>query len=148
MAAGSQGSSAHGGLDIISVSPASYQNSGVIPIFAIADGTVQSCCGTGGAWMVIDHGGGMITKNGHMHNYAVKTGDRVTKGQVVGTMGTTGNSTGVHLHFELHMNGSKVDPFSALGLECNAAAKGNSRYGRLCAQGNQNMTSHGPYTGG
>ena len=98
--------------------------------------------------MVIDHGGGMITKNGHMHNYAVKTGDRVTKGQVVGTMGTTGNSTGVHLHFELHMNGSKVDPFSALGLECNAAAKGNSRYGRLCAQGNQNMTSHGPYTGG
>lgn len=148
MGSGNQGSSNHGGLDIISSSPASYQNSGVIPIFAIADGTVQSCCGSTGAWMVIDHGGGMVTKNGHMHNYAVKTGDRVTKGQVVGTMGTTGNSTGVHLHFELHMNGSKVDPFSALGLECNAAAKGHSRYGRLCAQGNQNTTSHGPYTGG
>ena len=66
-------------------------------------------------------------------------------------MGTTGNSSGVHLHYSLWTGASyksnKVDPASALGLECNDAAKGHSRYGRLCAPGNQNMDPGGPYTG-
>jgi murein DD-endopeptidase MepM/ murein hydrolase activator NlpD len=145
MAAGSQGSSAHGGIDVISLNPVSSGNPGVIPIFAISDGVVESCCGSTGAWLSIDHGDGLTSQYGHMANYAVRTGDRVTRGQVVGTMGTTGNSTGVHLHFQIKQNGRTVDPMSNLGLQCSAAAKAHTSQGIHCRDGNQNMDGNGSF---
>jgi len=94
---------------------------------------------------------GMVSQYMHCHTIQVTNGQRVSAGDVVATMGTTGNSSGVHLHYSLwtgeSYNSDKVDPASALGLECNDAAKGHSRYGRLCAPGNQNMDPGGPYTG-
>jgi hypothetical protein len=60
-------------------------------------------------------------------------------------MGTTGNSTGVHLHFQIKINGSTVDPMSHLGLQCNARAMGDDRRGHLCRPGNQNMEPSGPF---
>lgn len=58
----------------------------------------------------IDHGNGMVTTYSHMSSLNVKAGQRVTAGTKIGTMGTTGDSTGVHLHFEVFVNGEMVNP--------------------------------------
>lgn len=60
--------------------------------------------------VVIDHGNGMMTLYGHMSRRAVSTGDSVSKGQVVGYVGASGQATGPHLHFEVRVNGSAEDP--------------------------------------
>jgi len=153
---GGQGSSNHPGIDTISLSPVSSGNPGTIPLFAVADGQVtrvRDMSDTAGKFVDVTHDGtGMVSQYMHCHTIQVTNGQRVSAGDVVATMGTTGNSSGVHLHYSLWTGASyasdKVDPFSALGLECNDLAKGHSRYGRLCAAGNQNMTAGGPYTGG
>lgn len=83
------------------------------PILAAADGVVIY---TGwdtygyGNHVIIDHGGGLSTLYGHMTQYYVKVGDRVTRGQVIGKMGSTGRSTGTHLHFETRINNVPVNP--------------------------------------
>ena len=58
----------------------------------------------------IDHGGGIITHYYHGSEVYVRTGQRVSQGDLIMYMGTTGNSTGVHLHFTLFKNGVAVDP--------------------------------------
>lgn len=63
-----------------------------------------------GNYVVIDNGDHLSTLYGHLTEYYVKAGDRVTRGQIIGKMGSTGRSTGTHLHFEVRYNGVPVDP--------------------------------------
>lgn len=96
----------HAGEDI----PAGYG----AEILAAASGTVITAGWVSGYgnYTVIDHGGGMMTAYGHQSSFAVSVGQTVTQGQVIGYVGSTGNSTGPHLHFEVYINGSTVDPKS------------------------------------
>lgn len=67
-----------------------------------------------GKAIIIDHGNGMKTLYGHLSSFSVKVGDVVQKGQKIGVKGSTGNSTGVHLHFEVHQNGKAQNPMRYL----------------------------------
>jgi murein DD-endopeptidase MepM/ murein hydrolase activator NlpD len=87
------------------------------PIRAAEDGRVilaQTYGGYGRA-IVIDHGGGMATLYAHQSSLAVNEGDRVERGELIGYAGCTGFCTGPHLHFEVRINGSFVDPMDYLG---------------------------------
>ncbi|WP_253908083.1 M23 family metallopeptidase [Arthrobacter sp. H20] len=68
----------------------------------------------GGQRIVVDHGGGIQTSYNHLSVLGVTVGDTVGQGQELGAVGSTGNSTGCHLHFELLVNGEKVDPQTRL----------------------------------
>lgn len=112
----------HGGIDIA--------GAGIMgtPVVAAADGTViasnSSCthnwgksysCGCGGGYgnyVMISHAGGKMTVYGHLTSLTVSTGDYVSRGQVIGYVGSTGNSTGPHLHYECRLNGVRYNPMS------------------------------------
>jgi murein DD-endopeptidase MepM/ murein hydrolase activator NlpD len=68
-----------------------------------------------GRHAMIDHGGGIVTLYGHMSEIYIHPGDKVSRGQVIGRMGSTGNSTGTHLHFEVRKNGVLQNPLGYLG---------------------------------
>ena len=68
-----------------------------------------------GNLVLIDHGGGLATAYGHNSGFAVGGGQSVGQGQVIAYAGSTGNSTGPHVHFEVRVNGSPVDPLGYLG---------------------------------
>ena len=85
------------------------------PILAADSGvaTVIPNNGNGyGNYIMINHGGGRVTLYAHMSAFAVSNGATVTQGQVIGYVGSTGNSTGPHLHFEVRVNGATTDPKS------------------------------------
>jgi murein DD-endopeptidase MepM/ murein hydrolase activator NlpD len=86
------------------------------PIRAAASGTVVLAAWNGGYgnYTCIDHGGGMATCYAHQSSYAVSSGAQVSQGQVIGYVGNTGHSFGAHLHFEVRINGSPVDPLGYL----------------------------------
>ncbi len=67
-----------------------------------------------GFMILIDHGNGYITRYGHLSSFNVEVGDSVKKGQLIGRVGSTGNSTGPHLHFEIIKNGERRNPFGYL----------------------------------
>ena len=98
----------HAGLDIANVADTL--------VHATADGTVRfSGWSHGyGNMVVIDHGYGVSTLYGHTSKALVKIGDRVIRGQVIAYMGTTGRSTGAHLHYEVWRQGRPVNPMSYL----------------------------------
>ena len=86
------------------------------PIYAAASGTVsvasfESSCGN---YVMISHSGGFATSYLHMTHYIVSVGQYVTQGQVIGYVGSTGLSTGPHLHFAMYLNGSFVNPMDYL----------------------------------
>jgi murein DD-endopeptidase MepM/ murein hydrolase activator NlpD len=82
------------------------------PVHATAAGTVVSAGWSGGygRMVEIDHGNGLSTRYGHLSQIDVKVGDDVRIGQIVGRMGSTGRSTGPHLHYETRIDGDPVDP--------------------------------------
>lgn len=100
----------HQGLDI--AAPAGT------PIRAARGGTVSFAGRRGGYGntVVIDHGSGLSTLYAHADTLGVKAGDRVGAGAPIATVGSTGRSTGPHLHFEIRRDGEPVDPASALRI--------------------------------
>ena len=86
------------------------------PILAAGNGTVVFAGWKGGYGntVVIDHGGATATLYGHQSRIAVANGQAVKRGQVIGYVGSTGFSTGPHLHFEVRVNGTPVDPVGYL----------------------------------
>lgn len=86
------------------------------PIRAARAGTVilAGVKGGYGTTVMIDHGGGMVTLYAHQSRLGVSSGDRVARGEVIGYVGSTGQSTGPHLHFEVRINGVPTDPLRYL----------------------------------
>lgn len=101
---GGVGSSYHQGIDI---------GAGMgEPIYAALPGKVELAGPNGGYGncVIIDHGGGLKTLYGHMSAIGTSEGASVAQGQVIGLVGSTGNSTGPHLHFSVIMGGEQIDP--------------------------------------
>ena len=84
------------------------------PIVAAASGTVTTAGWVSGYgnYTVINHGGGVMTAYGHQSAIYVSVGQTVSAGQTIGAVGSTGNSTGPHLHFEVYVNGATQNPMS------------------------------------
>jgi murein DD-endopeptidase MepM/ murein hydrolase activator NlpD len=130
---GSRWGSLHAGVDIAGPRDT--------PVYAASDGTVlraectSAYCdrdgglGLGGYGNLVelDHGGGVTTRYGHLSAFTVTAGQRVAAGTLLGFQGSTGNSTGVHLHLEVRIDGTPVDPVPWLadrGVDLHAANPG------------------------
>ena len=81
-------------------------------VLACESGTVTTAGWNGGfgKCIIIDHGGKMQTVYGHLSQISVKSGQKVVRGQYIGNVGSTGQSTGPHLHLGVKMNGKYVNP--------------------------------------
>ena len=89
------------------------------PVVAIAAGTVvfsggNQCCSYG-LYVKVEHRDGTVSLYAHLQSIDVREGQEVGQGQTLGRSGSTGYSTGAHLHFEMHMSGGAVDPLGQLG---------------------------------
>ncbi len=84
------------------------------PVVAAASGTVSRVANEGnvsyGRWIEIDHGSGYRTRYAHLNSQSVTAGQSVSKGQKIGTVGSTGGSSGPHLHYEMRVNGVATKP--------------------------------------
>ncbi len=82
------------------------------PVYATADGIVSRAepFSSYGNYIQIEHGGELQTRFGHLSGFAVVAGEQVRKGQLIGYVGSTGRSTGPHLHYEVRVAGEAVDP--------------------------------------
>jgi murein DD-endopeptidase MepM/ murein hydrolase activator NlpD len=102
------GADFHPGLDI----SADYG----VPVLATGDAVVSSAGANGayGNMVTLDHGFGIVTKYGHMSRIAVAVEQHVKRGDVIGYVGSTGRSTGAHLHYEIWMNGRLTNPMTLL----------------------------------
>jgi murein DD-endopeptidase MepM/ murein hydrolase activator NlpD len=100
----------HSGVDIGS----SYGH----PIVAPADGvvTLTETMGGYGKTIMIFHGNGISTRYGHLSGFAVTTGQHVQRGEVIGYVGESGRSTGPHLHYEVRINDTPVNPYKYLRM--------------------------------
>lgn len=105
----------HGGVDISRAGARNLQDT----VIAAGDGVVivsRFNAGGYGNYVKIDHGNGLSTVYGHMHRKYVTEGQRVKKGQTIGIVGSTGCSTGAHLHFEVRVNNKRVNPRKYVSL--------------------------------
>ncbi|MCX6552339.1 MAG: M23 family metallopeptidase [Acidobacteria bacterium] len=86
------------------------------PVVAPAAGVVESASWSGnyGNLLVIDHGFGLKTRYGHLSQFAVKAGDSVARGALIGYVGATGRATGPHLHYEVLANGQLINPLQLM----------------------------------
>ncbi len=96
----------HNGIDMTGNSTIKAADDGVV-IYAGYKGELGNC-------IIIDHKNGFQTVYGHMKKLVAKKGQTVEKGEQIGVMGSTGHSTGTHLHFEVHLNGKLKNPLSYL----------------------------------
>ena len=98
------------------------------PIYATADGYVSKAewFSSYGKYVSIEHGANLQTRFAHMSDIAVKAGTRIKKGDIIGYVGSTGRSTGPHLHYEVVVNGKKVNS-QKLKLPSGKILKGNER---------------------
>ena len=107
----------HNGMDIASnMGTSVYAADGGKVVLAEWYGGYGNC-------IMIDHGNGYKTLYGHLSYIGVKSGQAVNQGDVIGQVGSTGNSTGPHLHFEVYLNGSRIDPeqfYSGLVISADA----------------------------
>lgn len=141
----------HGGVDI---SPTNNPGLGNVNVIAAKDGQViypyllskTDCssdgndlkCGGGyGNFVMLQHDDGTITVYAHLYanSITVKEGDNVKAGQVIGKMGSSGHSTGLHLHFEVRANGERVDPLNYISEENPRPKKQTSTF----IEGNENV---------
>ncbi|MCB2048338.1 MAG: M23 family metallopeptidase [Novosphingobium sp.] len=102
------------------------------PIYATADGMVSraSWFSTYGLYVAIEHGGQLQTRYAHMSRLNVAEGQRVSKGDVIGYVGTTGRSTGPHLHYEVRVDGEAVNPVPYMNGGQIAHAESDASLGR------------------
>ena len=102
------GADYHGGLDIAGEKGQ--------PIYATAAGLVTQAgfAGGYGNLIILDHGFGLETRYGHLSQFLVHIGDRVKRGEMIGRIGTTGKTTGPHLHYEVMANGRLLNPLQLL----------------------------------
>ena len=86
------------------------------PVYATATGTVEAAepSGAYGNMVVVSHGFGISTRYAHLSRFAVKAGDRVQRGDLVGFAGATGRATGDHLHYEVLVHGRQLNPLQFL----------------------------------
>jgi murein DD-endopeptidase MepM/ murein hydrolase activator NlpD len=100
------GSRMHSGIDLAAAAGS--------PVVAPADGLVSNAGWRGGYGLlvVIEHGGGLETRFAHLSRLMVSAGQRISRGQLLGLVGSSGRSTGPHLHYEMRRNGLAIDPLS------------------------------------
>src|SRR5262249_21296923 len=95
-----------------------YRGKPGTPVLAAGNGVVvfaQRCSGYGKV-VFVDHGGGVVTRYAHLRKIEVKQGMLVSAGDRIGQVGSTGRTTGPHLHFEVRVDGRDVDPNMALAV--------------------------------
>ncbi|TMD41155.1 MAG: hypothetical protein E6I88_08280 [Chloroflexi bacterium] len=105
----------HSGIDIATDygTPVHASDGGIVHDYTMGCSYGGGLCGYG-HYVVIVHAGGFISLYGHLSSYAVADGTQVDKDTVIGYEGSTGNSTGPHLHFEIDLGGTPVDPLAYL----------------------------------
>ncbi len=95
------------------------------PVYATGDGvirkTVKNSFSGYGYYIEIDHSFGFGTLYAHLNEIAVKKGQKVKRGELIGYVGNTGKSTAPHLHYEVHKDGKKINPVNYFGQDLNAA---------------------------
>jgi murein DD-endopeptidase MepM/ murein hydrolase activator NlpD len=86
------------------------------PVKATADGKIESAeyAGNYGNPVVITHGFGIATRFGHLSRFAVRPGQHIKRGDVIGFVGSTGRATNTHLHYEILLNGQPINPLRLL----------------------------------
>jgi murein DD-endopeptidase MepM/ murein hydrolase activator NlpD len=105
------------------------------PVYATGDGIVQKAhfSGTYGNVVYIDHQYGFETRYAHLSRFAVKEGDHVKRGQIIGNVGNTGNSVSAHLHYEVLIAGKNVNPINFFQRDIS-----NDEYEKLIQLGSRN----------
>lgn len=101
------------------------------PVYATADGLIGKAqrFSSYGNYVQIEHGGELQTRYAHLSSYTVRAGDMVEKGDLIGYVGSTGRSTGPHLHYEVRVAGEAVDPVPYMFTDLALAAEGEGGVG-------------------